>query len=445
MPGPCTLLVEPHNQTYTDADGVQVLPWHEIAFAKRRLTHAAGVANIQTPAEQWAYSFRTKLSSTPIQMVDAVTAWNATAQAFYTAVSATKTYPHISEVVTWMDANIADIDDQQFWAVLGRFYAHGTGHNGTLSIIKLVSTGGDVTLTLPSNVASSSYGGGAIVLNTSANDRAIRFIANGTETATTIPNTLPAGSYRHVRGSGGAVSIGHALGIKIAGTLADETFYVLQMGFVNESSADPFGPFVHTTGSDIPDTLFFDPNTLNPVDVFAGTNFVSQGRSAESFWRVPITEQHIPDDTSFVVVARTHPVYLPVSRTFSYHWALTRQEEMYDFLPGGVDITLRQRASSAIGDVTAGSTLSIMLTNENFEISSYEDLTGLDNPTQQTEPMTTALVFSGQTFTLRHGETVSETFYVVGEVESGWLNIGNEAYGDLLLVPGAGTDASAAS
>jgi hypothetical protein len=274
MPGPCTLLVEPHNQTYTDADGVQVLPWHEIAFAKRRLTHAAGVANIQTPAEQWAYSFRTKLSSTPIQMVDAVTAWNATAQAFYTAVSATKTYPHISEVVTWMDANIADIDDQQFWAVLGRFYAHGTGHNGTLSIIKLVSTGGDVTLTLPSNVASSSYGGGAIVLNTSANDRAIRFIANGTETATTIPNTLPAGSYRHVRGSGGAVSIGHALGIKIAGTLADETFYVLQMGFVNESSADPFGPFVHTTGSDIPDTLFFDPNTLNPVDVFAGTNFV---------------------------------------------------------------------------------------------------------------------------------------------------------------------------
>jgi hypothetical protein len=232
MSGPCTLLVDPVNQTYTDAEGEHALPWHEIPMIKSRLSLTTN-GGINTDHEQWAYYTRVSLQTdVPVMRVNTVSGHDAAARAMYTAANATLSWPFYFEATQYLAANMEDIDDQQIWQILGTI-GHGSGHTGTLNVAKLVSTGGDITLTLAANAGLSELGDSewhavVAVINRSAVDRSISLIADGQDADLTAPPVVPAGEYVFAHGYGyNDFDATDRLGVKISGTLTGEIVYVL--------------------------------------------------------------------------------------------------------------------------------------------------------------------------------------------------------------------------
>lgn len=454
MTGPCTLLAEPQNQVYIDAAGVHVMPWHEIPFTKFRTTKDPAITSIAQPAERWAYSTRTNFEDVPVELISAVTAFSSGTQAMLTATNATKSNAFFTVVAAFLESNWADLAEQPFWEVLGSSYSHGTGHFGTSWVTKLVSTGGDVKLTAPANGDLATYGafwyGAAIVVNACASDRTVKMFSGSNDAYYTLPGTVPANSYATIRAAGQTFVTSDPIGVKFLSTTIGDTFYVIQMGVTQDKTGDPFGPFVHTTSSDIPDTLYFDPTNLNPIDVFSGTNFESQGHAGETFWRVPITTAHIPDDTLFTVASRSHPMYLPFTDYPSYYWAITRMDEVYQLAGGdesvlGVaDLGIYQKATNT-SSLATGSTLGFAMLGGISDVSMGKTVAGLDNPVRQTDPFTCGLTVDGGNVYLRQGDTVSGALTSLDPPTPGWMDVGNEDYSDLLLVPGAYSNAGVGS
>jgi hypothetical protein len=351
MAGPCTLLIDPVNQIYTDAAGEHALPWHETPMVKHRLgPNAVPVSNVlNEQLGKWAYSNRNRLTDAPVCLVEAITPWNATAQGKYTATGATKSNVLTGDIVLLMKQNWPDLDEQQFWHQFGS-YGHGHGHAGSAFSIRLTSTaGGNVDLTIPAienafDNSRKSWSMFACVFNANAVERVVTFLKNGVEEFPQHPRfdwnttTLTMEPWEYMQmfawnygGGFGGFNAGQPLGIRFKNTLAGERFYVILFSVVADRGFNgvipPILPTVHTTSSDIPDTYWLDPNALNPITPFAGTGFVSRASTGETFWRCPITTDHIPDDTHYAVASRTHPVFMP-AQVDSFRWVLTRPEEI---------------------------------------------------------------------------------------------------------------------
>lgn len=457
MSGPCTLLVEPTKQTYTDAAGVHVLPWHGTPMIKRRAEQVEGNSFFfpEDYKEKWALSIRQHPAFAPVSFTDAISPDTATTQAKFSATNATKTFGFIPTELAFLMSSWPDFADQQFWEILGLQYAHGSGHAGTQFCVKVVSTGGDLDVYETANANSydllanlDRIGYFAVVVNGNNANRPVRFLRNTTElkpvryTSLGGPDYLGPYEYAHLiydesHSSTRRFDAGQSIGVRFLDTEIGDVFYLLMLSVIGSKGGpglvSPVVPLVHTTTSDIPDTYWYDPNTLNPITIFSGDAWVSQARMGETFWRCPITAEHIPDDTRFTVASKTKEMFSPNPYSTCL-WAICRAETIATDASEGTHLQAQMSTDYMVREFRA----------EGYNKVSDDGFAKTDNALASVAgqyqrsklPDVSAVTVDGEYMSVVANDGAGAPV-LLEEIVPGWMELDNDALETMHLFPGA--------
>jgi hypothetical protein len=312
--GPITLLVDPPAQVYYDENGEYVLSWHGPKF----IGNPVGFP--QDPAHAVAFNMNNDTVPETIHTRHGVFG-SGTPLNDWTVTNGTKS--SASYGLTQDKFVTSDHFQSDIYGLGGQ----GFGGSGSFSVLKVVSTGGDVDITTPLVEATNGNAFGtplwtarALMASDALVDRQVFFIVGGVEQGNYPliypPTMLPAGGVTVIHGADSEntiVAAAGAFGVRIKGTTNGEIFYLLQMGSNTIDEVGGIGFWPVAKGGTYPTEFLPDTEAFNPVTIWAGSTGASQASTGESFWWVSVTEDHVPDDTNFVLLARFHEMVRPVN------------------------------------------------------------------------------------------------------------------------------------
>lgn len=310
--GPMTLLVDPVAGTYEDAAGVHDLPWHGPKLIGGRL----GAVSDQYPlASQDAAATRDKSAvcvtagfsgpfvnhmphgrvSTSGSLAHA-TAANAT-------LSAAITLAILSDWGDW-DAQPLFVDAYG----RGGFVAFGSGNAGRIGILTATDPNAQVTF-LSDASASGTYLVFAMVANDAAAPRQMQMVVNGALVGS--PVTVPARTFAAINAYA-SITGAQSVGFRVIDAQAGEKVYFGDIAAIPSDSLTPMlVPMLPGNATSAPNEVYDPANVVNPITIWDGTAYSSTANQGESFWYVPVTAAHLPEERM-----------MTVSRFAYLHWPL---------------------------------------------------------------------------------------------------------------------------
>jgi hypothetical protein len=329
--GPITLLVDPAAQVYYDENGEHALPWHGPKFI------GSPVGFPQDPPHAAAFTLNN--TDFPETIVNRHGMYGAgTPLSDWTVTNGTKSSASYGETKN----KIPDSDHFQsdIYGSSGQGYAQSNG-NGSFTVLKAVSTGGDMDITTPlAKDSGTSWTARALMASSALVDREARFIINGVEQgvfpALYPPHMIPAGGVTVVHGAhdtGVQGTTGQAFGVRIKGTTVGEIFYLLMMGTSTVDEQGGVGFWPSSVDGVYPTEMLQDVAGAGVTTAWAGAIGNSLAHTGEAFWWVEITSDHIPDDRNFVLMARFHEGVRPVDHYGEEMGILNigRYQAIYDY------------------------------------------------------------------------------------------------------------------
>lgn len=312
--GPITLLVDPAVALYQDRTGIHTLPWHGPQLIGRP------VRIFDQPNH--AVAFTANIGDIPATIVNRHGMFGSgTPLSDWTVTNGTKSSQSYSATVNKFTDN--DFFQSDIYGYSGQGFGFASNsRNGSFTVLKAVSTGGDMDITTPLAVDSGTqWTARALLASDAAVDRRATFIINGVEhgmnPAFYPAHMIPAGGLTVLHGAHDfgqpQATASQAFGVRVKDTAVGEAFYLLQMGTndIDEHGGIAFWP-VSGPGNVYPTTMLDDVTGLGTVTPWEGAVGNSIAHSADAFWYVEATALHIPDDTNFVLLARFHEMVRPV-------------------------------------------------------------------------------------------------------------------------------------